>query len=307
MKRSMCLKLTVCSAVFIILIALFQHFTTDKKDVSPEKVTVYLSTNKQIITLNYEEFLIGCIMGSGVPSYEEEALKAIACAYNTMSIYQLSSKNGFLNNGADFSDHGVLPYISPEEAKRTYKSSYDIYLKKAKNAVKYGISRVIMYENEPIYAAMCFLSSGVTDLSDKYPYLRVAQCPKDKKSELYESTRTFTPNQIRITLKGHAPAAKLDGNFAEWFSEPEYSSSGTLEQIYFGGAPISGKKLMNALGLESPAIEIRFSEDKFTFICHGEGGNLGISQYTANSLAQKGLEWREIIEYFYKDVHIEKI
>ena len=274
----------------------------------PEKVTVYLEDKGEIRTVEYIDFITGCVYGMMSPDSETEALKCSACAANTTALYHIANKTGFQNNGADFSDR-QLPYITPEDAEEKYGAKYGIYLDKVNEAAESGMASVILYEGQPICAACCQISAGKTDNSadtaaSPKPYLSSVSCSFDKEANGYESTAAFTSDMVYKALRDIAPQAVLSGHPEEWFTEPEYTKAGTLTGIMYGGVKLSGAELRKSLGLRSAAVSIIYTEDRFTFTCKGLGDNLGMSLYGANCLARQGMKMTDILLYFYKDCEV---
>lgn len=269
----------------------------------PARITLYLEDKGEIISLNYDELIAGCVFGMMEPKSEKEALKSAACAANTAALYLLHTKNGFANSGAHFSDK-QLPYISPDSLSEKYGAKYSAYLEKVNEAVRYGMEHVITYEGEPICAACCPISTGKTDNSTEImengkPYLTAVSVPFDKEADGYESTTALTDRIVCGALKELAPEAVLSGHPEEWFSDAKYSDSGTVISINYGGVTLGGAEIRKALELKSAAFTVEYFDDRFHFSCRGIGENVGMSLYGANILARQGKSMEEILSYFY--------
>lgn len=275
-----------------------------KRSPVPENVTVFLESSSEIITVSYRDYIIGCVFGMISPQSEREALKSAACAANTMALYLLEHRSGFSNSGADFSssEYSPMMYIPPAQAQEIYGKSYQRYFEKVSAAVDCGMKYAITCSGKPIYAATCLLSTGKTDSSDDLPYLSSVSAACDTESAMYTSSRTFTEGMLRSSL-GRS-AAELPADCESWFSDAEYTENGTLKQIRFGGALISGEELMQSLGLWSTAIRIEYTESRFVFTCRGYGTNLGMSLNAANVLAGQGMKMTDILMYFYPETKL---
>jgi stage II sporulation protein D len=85
------------------------------------------------------------------------------------------------------------------------------------------------------------------------------------------------------------------------------SPSGRVEQMIFHGtrqnAKISGKELRELLGftvLRSTLFEVQpTKEGNFVFVGSGYGHGVGMSQWGAQSMAEDGKGYREILAHFY--------
>ena len=45
----------------------------------------------------------------------------------------------------------------------------------------------------------------------------------------------------------------------------------------------------------------------FTITGTGNGHNVGLSQYGAKAMAEAGMDFREILEFYYTDISIERV
>lgn len=310
-------KLTIISLAALLLLcaisaAVLTAINTAEEQIpQPEKnVTVLLEDRGEIITVSYREYITGCLFGLTSPKYESEALKAVAAAVNTTARYVQANRSTFMYSGADFSDSiDGLPFITADEAEALYGDSYSKYLARLDSAAESGIETLITYEGEPIFAAVCEISSGSTDnaadvLGNEYPYLNSIELEKDTECEDYESFRLMTPQGVFSALN-EICTPSLTANYTSWFSNAEYLDSGTLRTIDYGGCELTGAELRDVLGLRSAAVSVEYTEDKFKFTCLGYGSNLGMSLNSADSLALQGYKMEEILMYFYDGVKIE--
>lgn len=59
-------------------------------------------------------------------------------------------------------------------------------------------------------------------------------------------------------------------------------------------------------GLSSADFQIEKENQKITFLVHGKGHGMGMSQFAANEMAKKGDDYTEILNYFFKEATISK-
>ncbi len=297
------LRISALCACLLIALAAVMFFTEKPREISlPGHVTVYLKDKGEIITEEYCDFLTGCVFGLIPPESEREAIKSAVCALNTLAVYRMAENSGFANNGADITaeENGEFPYMSEAEVRERYGASAERYISRVRECTEKAMRYIITYEEAPIYAQMCLISSGKTD-SGAFPYLTGVSAECDTEADGWESSTALTPKAVRATLGGIAGKPHLVGNGGEWFSEPQYADTGTLTSILFGGKKISGKQLKDALGLRSAAITVSYAEDKFLFVCRGCGDNVGMSLSCAQTFALQGMKMTDILAYFYKD------
>ncbi len=300
--------------VLAVAIAAAIAFLPKKEDklpsYIPEKVTVLLEDEGKIITVSYRDYIAGCLLGLVPAKYEKEALYAAAVAVNTKALYILSHRESFMYCGADFSDSDGLPYITAEKAEEAYGDNTKKYTRKMTEAAENGIKRLVICNGEPINAAMCEISSGMTDeprdvLGEDIAGIRSVSAPYDREADGFESINSLSPSYVLESLRKTVGIALAGADCGEWFGRAVYLHTGTLSEVEFCGVRVTGRQLKEALGLRSAAVTIEYDEDKFRFTCHGCGDNLGMSLYSANALALEGCTAEEILLYFYPDADVE--
>ncbi len=308
------LFLIIIAAVPIAVTKIRAAAKIDDSISLPETVSVYLENEKRIVMIDYPEYITGCVFGTVSPMCEKETLEAVACACNTFALYQLENVSKSVFNGADFSDNPKISqaYMTSTDIMDEYGESYERFYKKVSESVSEGIKRVITYDGNVIFPAMCSISTGKTDdgydiLGAGFPYLRPVSAECDKDSGDYTSTVSLSANSVKNTLKFAAPSAVLPADISAWFKDAEYLPTGTLDTVKYGGIPLSGETLKEALGLRSAAVTIEFSADNYVFTCKGYGSNIGMSLYCANNMALNGDKMEDIIKYFYDGVELKSV
>lgn len=285
-------KITLVSAgaliLFVILIVILVNVTA-KKSPFPQKVTVYLKERSEIVSLDYGEFLEGCLRGflpENGDLYEPQTLKALAVVVNTNALYALQNRDNFENYGADFSTGEMFPYTD-----KAVKSSARSLVRTAAEAS--AKKKYLALDGKPVQLDFCRISSGKT--IPKLPAMPSVNLPSDALSKGYLSKNAYTVNEVRALSE----IKRLREPPEEWFSEPVYDEYGTLVSVKICGQTITGEFIKNTLGLRSAAIEIQFEDDCFVFICKGWGNNTGMSLAAADSMSRDGKTADEILAVFY--------
>lgn len=286
-------KITLVSAgalvLFIILIVILLNVTADnKRSLFPQKVTVYLEERSEIVTLDYSEFLEGCLVGflpQNGDLYESQTLEALAVVINTNALYALRNRDKFENFGADFSTGELFPYTD-----KAANSSADARVRAAANA---ATEKFLAVDGQPLLLEFCRISNGKT--VPKPPAMPSVNLPSDALCKGYLSKNAYTVNEVRALSE----IKRLREPPEEWFSEPVYDEYGTLLSVKICGQKITGKFIKNTLNLRSAAIEIGFEDDCFVFICKGWGNNTGMSLAAADTMSRDGKSADEILSLFY--------
>lgn len=286
-------KTTLVSAgaliLFIILIVILVNVTAkNPKSPFPQKVTVYLKERSEIVSLDYSEFLEGCLRGflpENDDLYEPQTLEALAVVVNTNALYALQNRDKFENYGADFSTGEMFPYTD-----KSVKSSVRALVRTAAEA---SAKKYLTLDGKPVQLDFCRISSGKT--IPKLPAMPSVNLPSDALSKGFLSKNAYTVNEVRALSE----IKRLREPPEEWFSEPVYDEYGTLLSVKICGQTITGEFIKNTLGLRSAAIEIGFEDDCFVFICKGWGNNTGMSLAAADSMSRDGKTADEILTFFY--------
>ncbi len=300
-KKLLCLLIAAAAAVAVIVPVVTSAPSEDMPYSLPERVTLYRVEAGEILTLPYEDYLVGCLFAEVSPSCGEEALMAAACVMNSRSLLRLQS--GERVNGADFTDRDY-PWMSLEEAQEQHGSSCMTYRERLSEAARWGMERHLCFDGEPIAPPMCAISTGFTE-DGGLPYLAAKTLPADKDSDEGLSTRAYPAANVRRVLSEVSGVASLPAAPSDWFGGAVYSEGGTLTEICFGEARITGEQLRDAFGLRSPAITVEFTEERFVFTVRGIGDNLGMSLHTAAQLAASGMTAEEILQSFYAPATVE--
>ena len=85
---------------------------------------------------------------------------------------------------------------------------------------------------------------------------------------------------------------------------PERTNAGSVLKIRIGSCEFTGAEIREAFGLRSSNFDVTDNGDSFEFTVRGYGHGVGMSQYGANSLAQQGSDYKEILRHYYGDAHI---
>lgn len=310
------------AAFFLFLIPYL--LTEDKIPFAPEKDEVFIAPpsetdGTETITvliadtpteMTMQEYLC-CVVRAEMPaSFELEALKAQAVAARTFTRYQLTSpKHETADVCAD--SKCCQAFITAEEAAQNWGGDAAAYESKIQKAVYETDGEVILYEGAPILAAFHSSSAGRTkDVGEVWlsslPYLKSVESPEGEETvPNFSAEVSFTPAELKAALVPIAEDIDFSAAPETWLGEREVSDSGGVTTLTIGGAAIAGTALRAALGLRSTTFTAAYEGGEFIFRTQGYGHGVGLSQYGANTLAQQGLTYREILEWYYTDVSIE--
>lgn len=285
-----------------------------RDDTDTSVFLVLHADGTQVSAIAERDFLVYTLAAEMLPDFEEEALKAQAVASYTYFCYErdreLASPSEALH-GADFADTPVAypdGYCEEYWRKKWGDEAFDRYYPRLCAAVDAVAGERILYQGQPILAAYHAISGGVTELpevvwSGAFPYLQSVASPGDELAPQYETTVTLTPEALREALDG-VEGLSLPEDPAAWLGEAERSAAGTVLALPVGGVSLSGQEWRRRLGLRSACFTAAYADGRFTFTVQGYGHGVGMSQYGAEYLAKAGYSYREILQYYYKDVTV---
>lgn len=261
------------------------------------------------------DYIVGAVCAEMPATFEEEALKAQAVAAHTYAERQkqkaMKAPDPELG-GAYFSNDSskYQAYFTENQAKRYYGENYEQYMEKIRKAVKEVSGEIIVYKDEPIIAAFHSISAGRTESAENVwgsdiSYLVAVDSESDTNAPKYLEEYEFTDSEMKTLLEDSFEDIELGEDPGKWFSKPQTSDSLTVLSINVGGKEVTGQQLRTALSLRSASFDISY-DGKFTITTRGYGHDVGMSQYGANAMAEKGSDYKEILEHYYPGTEIRK-
>lgn len=275
-------------------------------------ITVKVSDNGSISEINLHDYLVGVISAEMPAEFELEALKAQAVAARTYTIYSMTKEPKKAHPDADVcTDFSCCKaYSSPDAMKEKWGDSYDAYYEKISSAVSDTDGLCVTYDGQPILSVFHSSSLGMTEDSENVwggavPYLKsVESMENPDEIPKYTATVTVSSDDFAETILEEYPDADLSGDADKWFSDAEYTDSGRLYSITIGGCKVAATALRTLFDLRSTAISIEVSGSDIIFTTQGYGHGVGMSQYGANSMAESGYSYDEILKWFYTGTDI---
>ena len=186
-----------------------------------------------------------------------------------------------------------------------WKSSYDSYYHKIKNAVYDTIGLVLKHNGKYIDALYHSMSNGKTELpkyvwGNNLSYLQSVSSNWDKNVKGYEKTIEISYNTLNSKLKTNiTSSSNININ--------SYTASNRVDSITLDNKVFSGVSLRNKLGLRSTDFDVVQTSTGLKFTTRGYGHGVGMSQYGANEAAKEGYSYEQILKHYYSGISIVKI
>ena len=272
------------------------------------KINIVFRNNKIFVinVLGVEKYL-NSVVGSEMPhKWHIEALKAQAIASRTYALKKT-------NNG--------LYDIDSTQTNQVY-NGLESSTFKTRRAVRETRSLVITYKNKLINALFHSSSGGMTEnseavWSDPYPYL-VTVKDFDQKNPKIRWNKEVSKSELKEIFPIIGGIQQIEVlNITETGRIKNLKITGT-----FGDKVITGKEFRSKLGLKSTLFRPTISEDFYdkkdlnnqsniqfqsylTISGMGAGHGVGMSQWGAKYMADKGYKANQILKYFYRGVKIK--
>jgi len=271
----------------------------------------------EIHIVSARDYVRGVVAAEMPASFHPEALKAQAVAAHTFALHRHMVQQRIPDpalQGADFSadPSGRMGFVTEEVARLIFGYREDEHWQIITDAVDEVLELVLKYEGEPIVAAFHAISAGRTEYASNVwvgsaPYLVPASSPGDLLAPGFESVEIFDYSLLQRLIHEHYPDLSFEGGPAGWLEVIQRSSSGYVTTMRVGDTELRGIDVRRALYLRSHHFEVVFAAGEFTFIVHGYGHGVGLSQRGAEYMAQQGASFREILANYYPGAELYRL
>lgn len=289
--------------------------TKESATVETDETIIMLDTSTgDVLDLSMKDYIIGAVTAEMPASFEEEALKAQAVTIHTYAVRQQQAERENPNPelcGADLSNDSshYQAYFTKSQAMEFYGTGYETAYEKISAATEAVLPYILTYEDRPILAAFCSMSSGQTESASNVwgqdvPYLVPADSDADKNAPNYLWEQDFSKSELKELLVEAFPDGDFSSSAKEWLQIEKRSESGTVLSANVGGVKATGQDIRAALSLRSAAFDTEWNGDICTITTKGYGHGVGMSQYGADAMAKAGADWKEILMHYYKGAEI---
>ena len=302
MKNKILVGITVFLS--ILLIGVVEIKKKNHSFLNEDKTIKVKTKEEQIKELNIEDYVIGVIAGEMPASFEMEALKAQAVASRSYAMYKILHSES--ENYDVLSDITNQVYLTEDEMKEKWQNDYTFYLNKITDAVKETESEVMYYDNSIIEAFYFSMSNGATEdaksvFQEDLPYIKAVSSSWDNESlNNFTVTTTFKKEDFCLKLK-------LETCNSIDVDNINYSASHRINTLTINNQKFKGTLVRSLLNLRSTDFTIEPKEEEVLITTKGYGHGVGMSQYGANGMAKEGYDYKQILNYYYNDITINKM
>ena len=267
----------------------------------------------EIVELTMDEYLWGVVAAEMPASFQEEALKAQACAARTYTAIREASGSD-KHPGADICGDSTCcqAYIQRSAAEARWGLSAGEYSQKIEAAVAGTDGLGILYQGQPIQALFFSSASGrTTDAVEVWgnsvDYLKSVDSPEGEEVPNYRTQVVLGAEEVEALVLASYPGADLSGDPGAWFGQAVCNEGGGVISIPLGGVSLTGGQVRSLFSLRSASFTVTWDGAQFTFDVTGYGHGVGMSQYGANAMAKEGSTFRDILTWYYTGAEVGEL
>ena len=129
----------------------------------------------------------------------------------------------------------------------------------------------------------------------------------DETLEISGSELTLTEDQFKEKITGAYKDIKTDSPSDKWLEITQMNSHGYVLCARVFTQTLTGMRLCEILGLNSPVFTVEHSQGKFIFKTKGVGHMVGMSQFGANEMAKQGKSCDDILTHYFPGTKLTQI
>lgn len=255
---------------------------------------VVVRGKRQLAAVNVlalEDYLVG-VLGSEMPrSFPPEALKAQAVAART---YALNKK---------LEQYGQPFHLGSSVISQVYKG-LEVEDPRTREAVEATRGLVLTWQLQPIEAyfhASCGgrTESGLDALGRDLPYLKPVDCPCHKLPTSHW-TLDLKPGDLKGLSVPKGAALRVESR----------SPTGRARRVDLGHRSLDAVTFRERVGymkLKSLHFEVEKHRDGWRLEGHGFGHGAGMCQWGARQYAEKGWDYRKILQHYYPGTELQAL
>lgn len=333
MRKNILMLISATILIFLIpFVSAITYNIINSKAENPEKSTsqpvsigqtlkIYNHKTQNVIEMDFEEYIVGVLIGEMPASYELEALKAQAVAARSYILSKAEQYNSTeyteVHKGAAICtnpDH-CKAWMSVEEANSKWGDDWsEKYSDKIKRAVNETKGEYMTYANQTVKAFFFASSNGKTENSEdvwntSLPYLKSVESFGDAENSENESSVELSKDEFVQKLKDKYSDIKIPEDLRQICENITHTDGGNVKTVTLGGKEFKGTEIRSLFNLRSASFSINISDDCETvrFDVKGYGHGVGMSQYGANFMAKQGKNYKDILTHYYSGVEFSNI
>lgn len=178
-------------------------------------------------------------------------------------------------------------------------------------AIKETENLIITFDGKPIKAYYHYRCGGSTENSEnvigsRITYLRKVFCNYCEGYEDEDKDKYFSLKDLERLLNVKIEKPKdVYYNIKGIFENMDIDDQGRIKSVDIGGKTFKGTEIMEKLGLNST--RFNYMPVRFLISCIGTGHGLGLCITGTEEMARRGMDYRDILGYYYTGIKIEEM
>ncbi len=280
----------------------------------PELIKVYNTKTKDVMVIDFEEYIKGVVASEMPAEFNSEALKAQAVSARTYLLYRLKK---YPDGHPDHPDAPVCTGIhcqawnSKDDLIASHDEGwYEQYWGKIENAVASTKGQILTYDNKIIEPLFHSTSGGRTENSEdvfsaSVPYLRSVESPYEGEAPRMHGSIKLSVDEFINKIKSVYGDLNISrNNLDEKIVLGEVSEGGKIKTIYIDNKEVSGREIRSLFNLNSTSFNFIQSGNEIEIVTTGYGHGVGMSQWGAEGMADEGYDYEEILKHYYTGIEI---
>ena len=280
-----------------------------------DRLILQVLIGEEVQAMSMSEFLVGVVAAEMPARFHPEALRAQAVAARTYTLHRMFMEPAGRHPEAYVCGSFACckAFHSTERLRERWGAQFDHYHAIIRLAVSETDGLILLYEELPILAAFHSSSHGFTEAAgavwNSRPYLQSVRSFEGAfEVPRFTETRTLPYGEFREIALGGVTGARLDyDDRGNWITGISYTDSGRISHLYLGGVRVRGGEFRRLFSLRSAAIDFAFDDSYVTITTNGYGHGVGMSQFGANTKANLGLTFDQILDWYYTDVTLGRV
>lgn len=256
--------------------------------------------------ISVEDFLIYVLAAQIPADFGMETLKAQAVLARTYIYSEMEAAGG--DSAMEIYEEALdMDALSREQMEKKWgNDEFAKMYKRLTDAAEATEGMCLWYGKSYAEPLFCYASAGTTRSGgDRYPYLKQAESKADLLADGYLSFAVFSAEDMAEQISAIPDAVSVRaGELPAEIQIVERDSAGYVKQVKIGAKTYTGEEVQYALGLSSPCFSFDELDGNIRVTCKGVGHGYGFSQFGANELEKSGMDFQELLAWFFKDVEI---
>ncbi len=261
----------------------------------------------KVVVINYlplEIYIMGVLQGEISSSWPNAAIKAQAIAARSYAVYLMKQNK---NKSYD---------VVNSEKNQVFRSLDQVHPNIEKNVIETkGV--VMTYKNEPIQTFFHATCGGMTEKAEdvwpsdkKFAYFKNIRCHYCTTHPKYSWNYKISSEELQEKLKKSLKITSIKS-----LKIIEYTPSGRIKKVkvvsgdnkeyFFSGNQL--RAYLNPSKLLSTKFKFKKRNGEYYFAGKGFGHGVGLCQWGAKTMAERGFGYKKILNFYYKNIKIKSI